>query len=679
MFYMETHENRALPGKVGRYKAMACFFLAACACAGPVFAIPETAGELGTEIVQQASVTITGVVKDKDGEPIVGASILEKGTVNGIITDVDGKYTLNVRSSEAVLVISYIGYKAQEITVGDSRKINITLQDYTELLDEVVVIGYGTQKKGDVTSAIASVKKEDFIQGKNADAADLIKGKVAGLIISRSSGDPNAGSAMRLRGIISLNSSVSPLVLIDGIEGDMSTVAPENIASVDVLKDASAAAIYGTRGATGVILITTVDGRRGQNTSVNVSSYASLSQFGKRNEFMGPSDIRFGKTDFEDAGYDTDWLDAITRSALSHNTNLNLYGGTEKTTYSADVTYRDDQGVIINTYSKDLTANLNLSHWFMNDMLKVSFNLMKGLHWNSANNATYMYRQAIIHNPTEPLADEDGKWYENFARSEYANPLALSKELNGEYATEWTRMTGVLTFEPLKGWQNNLRVSRRTWGAHNKGYYTALHSDQRNTGHTGYAYHAFDESYTDELEFTSTYQKTLGRHRFEALAGYSYQYQQSQGFNANNTDFPNDFFGYNNLSLGEYLKDGKAGMDSYKNDSRLIGFFGRVSYGYGNRYNALISFRHEGSSRFGANHKWGTFPAVSLGWTLSNEEFLDDTPWLNHLKLRAGMGTTGVIPSSNYLSLLKYTYGDEYFYDNGQWRAGLVAQSNPNP
>ena len=242
---MKTHEKRALFSKAV-LKATTCLFLAAGASVSPAFAFPEMTETMGTEIVQQQAVTITGVVKDKSGEPIIGANILEKGTSNGVITNVDGEYTLKVKGANSVLIVSYIGYKSQEIAVGGQRKIDVTLADDTELLDEVVVIGYGTQRKGDVTSAISSVKKDDFIQGKVSDAADLIKGKVAGLVVSKGSGDPNSGSSIRLRGVITLTGSNSPLVLIDGIPGDMSTVAPENIASVDVLKDASAAAIYGT-------------------------------------------------------------------------------------------------------------------------------------------------------------------------------------------------------------------------------------------------------------------------------------------------------------------------------------------------------------------------------------------------------------------------------------------------
>ena len=297
---MKTHDNRALFSKA-LLKAATCFFLIAGAGMSPVFALQGTAESMKMEITQQ-TVTVRGVVKDRKGEPIIGANIMEKGTTNGTITDFDGKYRLNVKGSQSVLVISYIGYKTQEFEVKNNRKIDVTLQEDTEVMDEVVVIGYGTQRKGDVTSAVASVKAEDFTVGKIGDAADLIKGKVAGLSIAKGSGAPNATSTIRLRGVISVNGSTTPLILIDGVEGDLSTVAPENIASIDVLKDASAAAIYGTRGANGVILITTQNGKRESHTTASYSGYVSASQFGKKLEFMTAEDIRAGKTNFTDKG-----------------------------------------------------------------------------------------------------------------------------------------------------------------------------------------------------------------------------------------------------------------------------------------------------------------------------------------------------------------------------------------
>lgn len=522
---MKTHDNRALFSKA-LLKAATCFFLIAGAGMSPVFALQGTAESMKMEITQQ-TVTVSGVVKDRKGEPIIGANIMEKGTTNGTITDFDGKYRLNVKGSQSVLVISYIGYKTQEFEVKNNRKIDVTLQEDTEVMDEVVVIGYGTQRKGDVTSAVASVKAEDFTVGKIGDAADLIKGKVAGLSIAKGSGDPNATSTIRLRGVISVNGSTTPLILIDGVEGDLSTVAPENIASIDVLKDASAAAIYGTRGANGVILITTQNGKRESHTTASYSGYVSASQFGKKLEFMTAEDIRAGKTNFTDKGYDTDWLDAVSRTGFTHNHNFNITGGSKQTTYSADVTYRKEDGVIMNTYSEDIRMRFDVSHWMLNDMLKVNLNMVKKWHKNSATNATAtdqsnIYRQAIMRNPTAPIYNEDGSYNEDFNVNYYYNPVGMLEERLGNYTYEETRATGNVTFEPVKGWQTNLMVATSRFNAHDKGYNTTDYFSNQLNEWTGYAYHTQDETRTDNLELTSKYDLNVGKHRMNALVGYNY-------------------------------------------------------------------------------------------------------------------------------------------------------------
>ena len=648
------------------------------ACLTAYAAEDPRAGELGSGSVTQQGVTVKGVVKDAKGEPIIGATVTEKGTKNATVTDFDGNYSLNVSSRNTVLVVSYIGFVAQEVKAGG----DVTLQEDNALLNEVVVIGYGTQRKGDITSAITSVKSEDFAQGNIRDAGDLIKGKVAGLTIANGSGDPNAASSIRLRGIISLEGGNSPLVLVDGLEGSLSTVAPENIESIDVLKDASAAAIYGTRGAAGVIIITTKAGKREARTTANYSGYLALSSFGKKLDMMDGSDIRAGKTNYTDRGYDTDWLDAVSRTALTHNHNVNISGGNKSTSYNADFTFRDQQGVFINTYGKEMRFNGGLSHWMFNDILKLQFNILKRWHENGPVDAAgqMVYRQALMRNLTEPIYGEDGDYYENFGINYYYNPVGILKEKKGEWKTETTRLTGNITLEPIKGWQTNLMLSTERYNAHDEGYYTSKHYGQKNSYTTGYATHSYDYSKTDNLELTSTYKHQWGDHRFEALVGYSYQYDMVEGFNANNTNFLNDFFEYNNLGVGQYLKEGKAGMGSYKEDDKLVGFFGRVSYGFSDKYNVLLSIRREGSSKFGANHKWGSFPSASLGWTISNEKFMEGTKsWLDNLKLRAGYGVTGVIPTQRYQSLTTWALGSPYYYDSGTWKQGLKVDQNPNP
>lgn len=659
-------------------KAIACLVLA-CGGASPIFAASETSSSPKVENVQQNEVTVKGVVKDANGEPIIGASVVEKGNAkNGTVTDLEGNYALKVKRG-ATLTISYIGYVNKESKGGD-----VTLQEDLKSLNEVVVIGYGTQKKGDITSAITSIKAEDFSQGNIHDAGDLIKGKVAGLTITSGSGDPSVTSAIRLRGVISLSGSNTPLVLIDGIEGDMSTVAPEDIESVDVLKDASAAAIYGTRGAAGVIIITTKSGRRDSNTTVNYSGYASIASFANKLDMMDGDDIRAGLTNFTDKGYDTDWLDAVTRTAFTHNHNVSITGGNKTTSYNADFTYRNQQGVFLKTYSDDMRFNAGLSHYMMNDIVKLQFNIMKKIHKNgpidAASSSIGIYRQAIMRNPTEPIYNTDGSYCENMSINYYMNPVELLNEHTGEYKKEETRLIGNITVEPIKGWKTNLMIATNRTNDHDEGYYTSQYYNQKINGYTGNAYHSYAYEKNDNLELTSTYKHQWGDHRFEGLVGYSYQYNMYEGFNANNTNFMSDFYQYYNLSVGQYLKDGKAGMGSYKNDNKLIGFFGRVSYGYADKYNLLLSIRREGSSKFGANHKWGTFPSASAGWTISNEKFMESTKsWLSNLKLRFGYGVTGVIPNDPYLSLTKWKLGDTYYYDGGKWYQGLAVDSNPNP
>ena len=319
--------------------------------------------------VTQQGVKVQGVVTDAKGEPIIGATVTEKGTKNATVTDFEGNYSLNVANRNAVLVISYIGFVNQEVKAGS----NVILQEDNALLNEVVVIGYGTQRKGDVTSAVASVKAEDFNVGKIGDAAELVKGKIAGLQVINASGSPTAKSSIRLRGITTLVGNLTPLILVDGIEGDLTTVAPENIASIDVLKDASAAAIYGTRGANGVILITTKTGKRESHAEVNYSGYVTFSKWSKKADFMDTHDVIYGKTAQEYLGYDTNWLDGISRKAgFKHNHDLNISGGSKNAAYSANVSYSKEEGIIRQTDNENFKMQLDYTQFIWDDILKLS-------------------------------------------------------------------------------------------------------------------------------------------------------------------------------------------------------------------------------------------------------------------------------------------------------------------
>lgn len=658
-------------------KAIACLVLA-CGGALSTLAASETSSSPKVENVQQNEVTVKGVVKDANGEAIIGASVIEKGNAkNGTVTDLDGNYTLKVKRG-ATLTISYIGYISQETKGG-----NIILEEDLKSLNEVVVIGYGTQKKADVTSAVVSVKAEDFTKGNFNDAGDLIKGKVAGLTITRPSGDPGATTQISLRGIATVSGNAQPLVLVDGVPGSLSSVPPENIASIDVLKDASAAAIYGTRGAGGVIIITTKTGQREQRTEVTYNGYVSFSTWAKKADFMTSSDIRAGKTTFNDEGYDTDWLDAISRVGVTQNHSISLSGGNAKTSYFGNFTYRKAEGVMKKTGNESMSVAFDMSHWMLNDMLKLNIKVNADQYQYDVNDATTIYRQAVIRNPTSPIWNEDGSYNEG-SLLQYWNPVSLQKEQSGKNKSQTVKMTGNLTFEPIKGWQTNLMLSKNQTINRGGYYYTSNHSLQGVNQKGSYSGSASQSGYTSEatyLELTSKFMKNFNNvHRLDALAGYSYSedvYDDASMWNAN---FPTDYFSYYNMGLGSKLTDGQASMSSSKNSSKLIGFFGRVSYGYADRYNILASLRYEGSSKFGDNHKWGAFPSVSLGWNIMNESFMKSTKsWLNNLKLRAGWGITGVIPGSSYLSLLRYSYNGGNYYRNGKWNKGLKAASNPNP
>ncbi|WP_346860742.1 TonB-dependent receptor [uncultured Draconibacterium sp.] len=631
-----------------------------------------------------AQAKVEGTVVDESGIPLPGVTVVLKGTTQGAVTNLDGYYTVPEVSESDVLVFSFVGMTTQEVVVGSQKTINVTLTFDAIGIDEVVAIGYGTQRKGDVTSAVVSVKSEDFSLGKIGDAAELVKGKIAGLSITKSSGDPNASSSIMLRGITTINGSVEPLVLVDGIEGSLTTVAPENIESIDVLKDASAAAIYGTRGANGVIIITTKTGKRNSKTTATYSSYVSLSDWYKTADFMDTHDVIYGRTAFEYEGYDTDWLKAVTRKAgYTQNHSLSLTGGSESSTYSANVTYSDEEGIMRKSDSEDIKAQLDFNQYALNDMLKFNVNVLYSTHNNTNNNNNYVYRQALIRNPSSPVYNEDGGYNEDFNLFQYYNPVAIQNELIGDTRSQYARLTGNITFEPIKGWQTNLMLSRKEIESTSQNYYTSDYFSLATASVRGSASKSSNNTKSDNLELTSKYNFTIEKNRITALAGYSYLYNVYDGFSAGNSNFPSESYLYNNLGQGLYLtdEDHNASMGSYKNDNKLIGFFGRVSYGYDNRFNAMVSVRREGSSKFGANYQWGTFPSASLGWTISNEKFMEDITWLDNLKLRAGYGITGVIPNDSYLSLTTFDYDawGKHLSKDGEWTPSLQVAQNPNP
>lgn len=635
---------------------------------------------------QAAGGPIKGQVLDEKGIALPGVNVIVKGTSNGSQTDAEGRYTIKA-AADATLVFSFVGSKAQEVAVGGRSAINITLQPDTKELADVVVVGYGTQRKADLTSSVASVKEESFVKGATQDAGQLIQGKVAGLTVVTPSGDPTGTSQILLRGTATLNADTQPLVLIDGIPGDLKTVAPEDIQSVDVLKDGSAAAIYGTRGTNGVILITTRRPQGNVTPTIEYSGYASTQRIARRPEVLTADEYRQKITDgvgFTNQGGSTDWLKAISQNPLTHVHNLTFRGGNAQTNYLVSGNYRALEGILQKSDNRTFTGRADINHNMFDGRVKLNLGLL-----NSDNKYTstsdgnsfngYTYRQALIRNPTAPIYNADGSYAQEFGLFNYENPLSRLYDSDGLNTSQNTRLSGSIVWEPindlqLKALGSNTRYDQTRGYSENKQHPSTLRD-----GLNGYASRGTTEVIDKLLELTANYNHSIGEHRFSALAGYSYQDNEATNFYMQNFDFPTDVFTYNNIGIGNALKIGRATQYSDKGSYNLIGFFGRLTYNYKEKYLLLASVRREASSRLlGANQPWGTFPAVSLGWRINKENFLSSVGFLDDLKLRVGYGVTGTAPGSSFLGVSRLGYGG-YFLANGRWVQSLAPISNPNP
>ena len=637
-------------------------------------AVPATAG------------VVKGTVKDSAGEPIIGGGVVEVGTSNGVVTSYDGTYTINVKGPESVLQFSCIGYKTVNVTVGSQKVIDVTMEDETSFLQEAVAIGYGTQKKADVTSSLQSVSASDFNKGAVIDAGQLIQGKVAGLQITVSSGDPTSSSSVMLRGYSSLMGSTAPLILVDGIPGSFSTVAPEDIESIDVLKDGSATAIYGTRGTNGVIIITTKNAKREMPATVDYNGYVSISTWVKAPDFLTAEDLRqayadgwtFSGANDQDYGANVNWLQEISRTAITHNHNISVMGGTRHNTYTANLTYANNQGTIIGTGRSVMRARAQVAQYLLDDKLKLSAEILADeSNGNTGFSPSYVYRQACIQNPTQPIYNDDGTWNERSVYF-YDNPLSYIYERIGMSRSRNVRFNGVAEYKPIDQLTFKALYVRKGQGSIS-GYYDT-HNDVTTTesGYNGYASRGASDYVNDFIELSASYQQDFGKHHVTGVAGYSFDEHTYESFSMSNRNFPTDQYLYNNMSKGQGLTDGTASMSSYKYKTRLVGLFARATYNYDDRYLAMVSFRRDGSSKFGKDHKWGNFPGVSIGWRANNEEFLKDVKWLNNLKFRAGYGITGIDVSDPYQSLSSLNYSG-YFYYGGDWIPVLTPVRNDNP
>lgn len=635
-----------------------------------------------TALAQQK---VTGKVKDSSGEPVIGASVVVKGNnTMGTITDFDGNFMLDV-PTKSVLVISYIGYVTQEVPTVEKKSLEIILKEDTKTLDEVVVIGYGTQRKGDVTSSVASVKADNFVKGAVKDVGQLIQGKVAGLAITNPNGDPTGSTQIRLRGTNTIGgANTAPLVLIDGIPGELGTVAPEDVESVDVLKDGSAAAIYGTRGTNGVILITTKQAKGVDINQVEYNGYVSTSLIAKKLDMLNADEFRTLYPD-QDHGADTDWIDEISRTPISHVHNLSLMGGNSKTNYIANLNYASRQGIMKKSDFESFQGRIEVTHRMFDDKLKLKFGLFgkKNQMESTTSGGSFrgwVYGQATRRNPTDPVRNEDGTWNENVSKFEYENPLALLYEAEGNVKKTQLRYNGNIVYNPIKDLTLSAVFSYIRDNM-NRGYGETLsHISALRDGLAGWSSVGAYTKMEKLMELTAQYNKEIGAHKFSVLGGYSYNETDFEELWIDNYGFQDDYFGgWHNIGIGSALKDGKANIGSKKTPTNLIGFFSRATYSFKNRYLLMGALRYEGASQlWGTDNAWGLFPSVSVGWRITEEAFMKNQKIFDDLKLRVGYGVTGSQPKDPFLGVAMLKYGS-YAFVNGNWIQTIVPASNPNP
>lgn len=594
--------------------------------------------------------TVTGVVKDDaTNEPIIGASILVKGASNGTVTNIDGKFSISA-DAKAILVVKYVGYKTQEVSVDGKTDLSIQLKEDAVMLGEVVAIGYGVQKKSDKTGAVMNVGSSEFNKGVLTDPIQAMQGKASGVQISKKGGNPNDGFSVQIRGAGGLSTGSNPLYVIDGVPGvDPTTVPSEDIESFNILKDASSTAIYGSRGANGVIIITTkrgTAGKDGSKNNIDINSYVSMDQVAKRLDLLSASDIR----DFiqrngithNDAGASTDWQNEIYRIGITQNHNVSVGGASDKSNYRISGTWSDYQGVVRGTEKQRFIGNATVMQKLLKDKLVVDGSISGTFEENDyedfgGNGPTDIMYQAFQRSPLQPVKSADGSFYENTGYGfQYFNPLAVINEVQNQRSAKRIRMNGSAQYEIIKG------LTAKLSGAYTRDDYESFYftpASQPTSSTKGRGSRSYGNTATKLFEAFVNYDKSFGKSNVAAVGGYSWQRQSNDGFSAFGTNAQSSYMQSNNLGGLADVNYGSIG--SYKDDWTLISFFARGAYNYNQKYFATFTVRRDGSSKFGANNKWGIFPSGSLAWSIKNESFLENTNWLDQLKLRVGYGLTG--------------------------------------
>ena len=644
--------------------------------------------------VMVAQNKVSGIVQDATGEPLIGVSILEVGTNNGTVTDIDGKFSLTVNRG-AKISFSYVGYTPQ--TLAATNSMTVVMQEDSKLLNEVVVVGYGTMRRKDVTSSITTVKSEDLNKGVFTDPASMLQGKVAGLTVT-TSGDPSGTPSITLRGASSLRTgdAMQPYYVIDGIPGvDISMVAPDDIESIDVLRDASATAIYGSKAANGVIIITTKSGQEGK-TNVTYNGYVAFDNVLKTLDMASASQLRSsGLIGAEqDGGGDTDWQDEVLRTGFSHNHNVSISGGNAKTKYMGSVNYMNREGVVRGTGMNRVNARSLLTTKILKDRLELSLglNAMQGKHkgvpmsgGGSSNSGKSVLDAMNYYSPTNPVKNADGTWYESYVGSANYNPLSMIYEDGNE--NEWKRLQFITkaSMKIVEGlvWHVNYSYDS---GQNTYSWYQT-HQTQMEKGYNGRAHRDTYLRHNQTFETYGNYDVTLNKvHKLGLMAGYSWEERTNgDGFGVTVNNFYNDVTGFWNLRYANNINGITDVTGSSKATIRNISFYGRANYSFNSRYMLQATIRRDGSSVFGADHKWGTFHSVSAEWNITEEDFMKNQSVFDQLKLRVGYGVSGnAMGFGAYDAIATYGLNSnsfEYILPDGTKYTmyGIEAQNNPNP
>ena len=629
-----------------------------------------------------AQATISGHVKDDTGEDVIGATIMEKGTSNGTVTDFDGNFKLECKEG-VTLVVTYIGYDPKEVKAKDG--LDITLSEDVAQLNEVVVVGYGSMAKKEISSSVVQISKDQFNQGAASDPMALIAGKVSGLNVSASAdANPNAMTDFQVRGAGSLTASNGPLIVIDGIAGgDLRNIATQDVESITVLKDAGSAAIYGTRGANGVILVTTKKGSGTQGvTNVTYDSYIALNFAKPKPDILTTDEFRRSRRG-QDYGGDTDWWDEITRST-SYNLNqyISIDSSTKNGYFGLSVNYKKGNGLDIVSGREEYGGRFVGEQRVLNNRLQFNSSLSaRKVHEKWGNDG--LFDTALTMNPTIPVKNPDGTYYQPNSPTDIHNPVNDLKENVSNGDRIYLLGNADVKLNILQMEQHVLNTSLSYALQYNdlkSNFYTpSTSSESYWNGYAGRANINYQKWWTNRLEWLVNYTLTLNEHQLKAVLGYSWERSKWEQSGNENMGFVYDSMNYHGIANGSYLRDGKANLWAGSSESTLIGFFGRLNYNYNDMIYATASMRREGSTKFGANTKWGSFPSASLAWEVVNTPFASPLKSVfQSLKPRISYGVTGRSDFNAYQSLATYSGYGAYLID-GQWINGYAPSVNANP